>query len=1038
MKFVDFLTSHDSLQQEKENVRPTVQQRSKQEHANLDSTASVGDAARQRMMDNCAQNLQLPTEPDQLPDISYEQSFLPPTSGVESSLIGHNNNIGDSHSSLNEQDATPSRPDRLTNNLYARQEEPREVNPDLSPDIFMSPVPTNVKEWETPAATKQYMNDLPTRTAIARRVESFQIPPERLAALQPEIVAMQNQNRKPSDKLSLKESSAQIDALLNENWGLKMKIMFMDQHFEQDREKAELIAENVRLQTNGFNFVQQVKARDKTIRSLQKQVEDLEFRHAGLTSSCHELQVEPEECINQKIQELEHYIDILEQEHDKVVLNLETNLGNATRKLEELDVSQVSENHPNLEHEAHSDELVYNEMRTSLMEAEAEIRDLEEEFRFRIAELEDTIADRDRDVVDYRAKLLDISESLKSCEIDLAKSDRLRQDTIEEIRDIYESERVEYELYIEDRHEEIDNLKQAIKSYNQDSFEARLKEALKPHQKAWLDLNRQYDETREEAERQEALHRSKLQEVSRQLEHRADNQRHLVADLRKLEMQLRHKEDILAELRLSVIPTKHSDDDGKDGTSTQQDAASTDKQFPLQQNALEEQREKNFALLTEIHSRQELLSLLQEELEEARGENKALAAQSELDSRKLSDLEELCQQYQDQIIDLSAEVDNAKHAAERLEHDMTKQVEKDRNVIENLKQDHRKQQESDAAHSAELELQLARASDNLDSIRSTMMEFFNPDTGDDLGTALQDYLNRMQAECLELHESVEKLTVAHKSITSERDESERGANDRHNEIKLLKANLSRTVSEKENLESQIHKLESQLLAARSSLSEVQNNTTEAHRVLEKSLQRRSQLSIQFILKLRSMLGDTNGRNKFDSIMDDHNEIKSAFQGLIQELSKRLQEHHSSAGPRTIDMEKRIEELEALLDVRLTTEEAKQTELQQVRDELESLRTLQKNSLPTKAQGATGFKRQELTRKPSLLESISKTSGEEYWTLHERIRVLTQDLKYQKELREQDDKAAKSRLAEAKREKRTLQDIRQVSMGEVKRHECGIV
>lgn len=351
-------------------------------------------------------------EQEQFPDISYEQSFLPPSRSAYStaghldhtdlvqargapSVSRHNSGldsievnrlIDDVKSNMLLQDADPDAVlHQNTSHLWDDHTDSPAVRRLLADrtksfDRFLSPKPSTFKVWETPAATKEYMNEVPTRTAIVRRVESFQIPAERLAALQPDIAAMQKQNRKPSDKQSLKESTAQIDSLLNENWGLKMKIMFMDQHFEQDKEKADLIAENVRLQTNGFNFVQQVKARDRTIRALERTVQETELRNAKLEADANV--GTGSEDLDQKFQEMEHYIGVLEKEHDNEIQRLEN-------ALDELKAQQlVAHRSQSSEESAHDTELL-EEMKRSLAEAEQEIQELETEFEFRLQEADE-------------------------------------------------------------------------------------------------------------------------------------------------------------------------------------------------------------------------------------------------------------------------------------------------------------------------------------------------------------------------------------------------------------------------------------------------------------------------------------------------------------------------------------------------------------------------------------------------------------------------------------------------------------------------
>lgn len=361
------------------------------------------------------------TDADALPDISYEQSFMPPeslsqnsppTSDVVSEPLPENekedaneafpdqvdaehkarasNGVGainTAHSKSNGP-MTPSQASALQQvSAKALRFSNMQQQQDTTP-IVKGPQKDieNIqgRPWETPAATKEYINELPTRTAITRRVENFQIPPEHLATLQPDIANVNKNVRRSTDKLSLKESSAQIDALLNENWGLKMKIMFLDKHFEHDRDKASLVAENVRLQTNGYNFVQQVKSRDKTIKKLEKRIADLELEKQLSARQLLEAEVRADQIRNHESSGDEdlHRIHSLEEELDGLVEQLQ----DARQHIEKLEQSLADRNSVQAGYQQEV-ETENNELREALAEAEDELVQRGIEYETRIEEL---------------------------------------------------------------------------------------------------------------------------------------------------------------------------------------------------------------------------------------------------------------------------------------------------------------------------------------------------------------------------------------------------------------------------------------------------------------------------------------------------------------------------------------------------------------------------------------------------------------------------------------------------------------------------
>lgn len=99
--------------------------------------------------------------------------------------------------------------------------------------------PSKSSMFQTPAAIRSTMNRLPTETAISQRIRDVEVPPSVMKELESDkrLLGLNERNDK-SGVLTLREQGALIDKLRKENFGLKIKVFYLEGKINQQYDEA--------------------------------------------------------------------------------------------------------------------------------------------------------------------------------------------------------------------------------------------------------------------------------------------------------------------------------------------------------------------------------------------------------------------------------------------------------------------------------------------------------------------------------------------------------------------------------------------------------------------------------------------------------------------------------------------------------------------------------------------------------------------------------------------------------------------------------
>ena len=99
--------------------------------------------------------------------------------------------------------------------------------------------PSKASMFQTPAAIRSTMNRLPTETAISQRIRDVEVPPSVMKELESDkrLLGLNERNDK-SGVLTLREQGAVIDKLRKENFGLKIKVFYLEGKINQQYDEA--------------------------------------------------------------------------------------------------------------------------------------------------------------------------------------------------------------------------------------------------------------------------------------------------------------------------------------------------------------------------------------------------------------------------------------------------------------------------------------------------------------------------------------------------------------------------------------------------------------------------------------------------------------------------------------------------------------------------------------------------------------------------------------------------------------------------------
>jgi hypothetical protein len=114
---------------------------------------------------------------------------------------------------------------------------PRRASKTLS--SFRPVSPSKASMFQTPAAIRSTMNRLPTETAISQRIRDVEVPPSVMKELESDkrLLGLNEGNNK-SGILTLREQGAVIDKLRKENFGLKIKVFYLEGKINQQYDEA--------------------------------------------------------------------------------------------------------------------------------------------------------------------------------------------------------------------------------------------------------------------------------------------------------------------------------------------------------------------------------------------------------------------------------------------------------------------------------------------------------------------------------------------------------------------------------------------------------------------------------------------------------------------------------------------------------------------------------------------------------------------------------------------------------------------------------
>lgn len=636
--------------------------------------------------------------------------------------------------------------------------------------------------------------------------------------------------------------------------------------------------------------------------------------------------------------------------------------------------------------------------------------------------------------------------------MELDDSDRLSQIAIQEIRDVYENERLEYEMYIEDRHEEIDNLKQALKNCQQESFDTRLLEATRPQEEAWRELNQQYNDLAEElAQSKLACEESRIAieqyaaAASSQEQTLARECERLTQQVMDVEVMLRTATMECSELQRRVV----SMEDGHNyGTDTNKNSRGCEDEVGILQAqvlALDNAKgvavteaQSHFAqwqlakaandsLSLEFHELQQHNTQLRTDLQAALVEVGHLYAQIKENTKHICSR---CQQYQDDIAQLHGELDEQKHSYELLQKEMEgSQLPPQVELLSSMN-----------GNAQALRLELDDAAQIIDTMTKEIDEakcYLVDITNDDFSKsdALVTLLTRlvaMQNSVVETHEEAVKTSRAAQELAVDELRLKNSILEQNDAtLKMLRRSLHEADRVRSSDETRLRTLEATNAQANSDLREARCQLDRIGSDTASLVDLTRSLLTAMLMKINSVLSEDRKLKKRPSTQDFaalRLATQDAFKLLWQQLDMDALERASVEAA----LRKELTMAEKRLAQESQSHEKLRLRLLEVETQSKPLHNTpqmsERSGSPPRS-GSRGYHElrqddchqvEHSTR--ALTAQTSHAPKDENWVLHERIKVLNRELKYQRELREQDDKAAKLRLTESKTENRDLRRL----------------
>lgn len=331
------------------------------------------------------------------------------------------------------------------------------------------------------------------------------------------------------NQLSLREQENVIDRIEKENFGLKLKIHFLEEALRKAgpgfsetvlKENTELKVDKVTMQRELQRYKKHLTSAEKDLESYRQQI--LEMQEKAKRKYADESQRAELERLRQALEDKETEIDHLQRqledqdsEHDKVE-KLQGEIGDLEADLRRKDdvITQ------------HEDEI--DELRDKVAETEEELRETQQ----RMAELEEKAQDADR--------LQEARETIEELEGNVQRLEQQLADMQNKLRDAI-SQKDRAEAALEAKGQDSDQLREARHTINDlDAKVRRLEQQLDHVQGELQDAISQRDSAQAELE-------EKAQDVDHLHEEARDAIEHLETNVRRLEQELDDMQDKLRE-----------------------------------------------------------------------------------------------------------------------------------------------------------------------------------------------------------------------------------------------------------------------------------------------------------------------------------------------------------------------------------------------------------------------------------------------------------------------------------------------------------
>lgn len=656
------------------------------------------------------------------------------------------------------------------------------------------------------------------------------------------------------------------------------------------------------------------------------------------------------------------------------------------------------------------------------------------------------IRDKSKLVLDYKSKLLTIGDTLHQYETELDERDRQWQTSIQEIREIHESERDEYEMYIEDRHAEIDSLKQAINSYNQDSFDARLKEAIRPHETAWRELNQQYNDMTEDSSRRASEWEQIRLDLEKQLANAANHEASLLQCCEAYKAEMALQEELikksttdcyrLQEHVTSLEKALKTQPDGKqdeqvaeleaqvESLTVAQRAATTECQAHIKE--LEAAKDANKSLVAKLQERQETLEQLQKALDNANDQVERLQE----DNTRLGPFYDKCQHYQGDLANLHAILDEQRHSCEVLQKklntlEMEQTVESSQVDLANMEQ-HIENLAFELEKAYEETSGLVRVIDDAKQYLFTALAE-EEETSEDLVTLINRLVELRNNQDEEYKDAARAAQKGHEIAVTELRNRVKEIGQNETALKAYQKRLNEADKAKLDVVARLKSLESSHDQAQADAKEAQLRLATVELEAERHAESSALLLSSTLAKINILLVPAY-RNYNVHESKDVAALRIAMEQSLEKLRHQLQIGDTERKTAEAALRKRVNNAESQLAQRVRLQEKSSEKLSKAQSELEELhhkhpQTVASTDGPRRGSdrlssesrsGATSTA-VNLREDHATRGSQSSAGGDDYRVLHERIKLLNKELKYQKELREQDDQAARLRLSESKKE-----------------------